>query len=198
MRQQLILLAIFAAFVAAPATAQEKDAQEKDAQERVKEEKAAQEKAAQDEAKAKPEPAKPEPAKPSQPKPPEVKPQEKHSAEPKPLETRPVAPAPQRPQVPARPIPAPAPQPAPLPPQLAMYNQRDFKGVSLILTEANSNIQFAARAIRVQGGAWQICARPFFGGRCDTVRSDNPRLNLARAFSGMIRSARPVDQPTRP
>lgn len=196
MREQLILLAVLA-FVAAPAAAQDKDAQDKVIEEKATEKKATGEKAGPDEAKAKSEPAQP-----ARPKPPALKPQEKALPGEKPLETKPVAPAPQRPQVPSlRPQPpakpVPAPQPAPPPPQLTMYNQRDFRGVSLILTEANSNIQFAARAIRVQGGPWQICARPFFGGRCDIVRSDNPQLNLARAFSGMVRSARPVDQPAK-
>ena len=79
-----------------------------------------------------------------------------------------------------------------------MFNQRDFQGLSYILTGPSSNMMFTPRAARVTGGPWLICARPFFGGRCDTIKGDNPRLNLHRAFSGTVRSARPVDMPSPP
>lgn len=63
------------------------------------------------------------------------------------------------------------------------------------LTMASSNISFSPRAARVEGGAWLVCARPFFGGRCDTLVGSYPQLNLHRSFSGMVRSARPVNSP---
>ena len=108
----------------------------------------------------------------------------------------PIRPAP---RPPARPVAPPPPPPLPPPPvKLEMFNQRNFKGTMLTLGEGGSNIQFSPRAARVTGGPWMICARPFFGGRCDTIEGENPRLNLHRAFSGTVRSARPVDLPSPP
>lgn len=132
--------------------------------------------------------AKPAPVEPSTP-PGEPKPP---VATPAPVPPAPVPPAPVVPMPDATPAPvAPVPTVAP---RLEMFNQRDFRGVALTLDAAGSNIRFSPRAARTTGGAWQICARPFFGGRCDVIEGSHPHLSLHRSFSGTVQSARPISQ----
>ncbi len=87
------------------------------------------------------------------------------------------------------------PQDAGKPGELALYRDRNFAGPSMILQDSNSNISFSPRSVRIIGGPWIICARPFFGGRCDEISADASKLSLHRSFSGTVRSARPVALP---
>jgi len=84
--------------------------------------------------------------------------------------------------------------------QFTLFRDRNFAGPSMVMHESSSSFSFSPRSARLSGGAWLICARPFFGGRCDEVRADTAKLNLHRSFSGMVRSARPVAlaAPTQP
>ncbi|PZU49911.1 MAG: hypothetical protein DI568_04625 [Sphingomonas sp.] len=85
---------------------------------------------------------------------------------------------------------------APAAAEVAMFSQRNFQGARYALVTESANMNFSPRSIRVvPGEAWQICPRPFFGGDCRTITEPNAKLNLPRAFSGMVRSARPVASP---
>lgn len=85
---------------------------------------------------------------------------------------------------------------APAAAEVAMFSQRNFQGARYALVTESANMNFSPRSIRVvPGEAWQICPRPFFGGDCRTITEPNAKLNLPRAFSGMVRSARPVANP---
>ncbi|WP_181160138.1 beta/gamma crystallin-related protein [Sandaracinobacter neustonicus] len=82
---------------------------------------------------------------------------------------------------------------APAAAEIAMFSQRNFQGARYSLEAESANMNFSPRSVRVlEGQAWQICPRPFFGGDCRTIHESNPKLNLPRAFSGMVRSARPL------
>lgn len=83
--------------------------------------------------------------------------------------------------------------------ELTMYRERNFRGAMMVLKDAGSNISFSPRALRVgEGGSWLICPRPFFGGQCKIVETDTANLSLPRAFSGTVKSARPVATPEAP
>jgi hypothetical protein len=75
--------------------------------------------------------------------------------------------------------------------ELAMFSQRNFQGSSYALQAPGSSISFSPRSVRVlPGEPWELCPRPFFGGTCIVVTEADPKLNLPRGFSGMVRSAR--------
>lgn len=76
--------------------------------------------------------------------------------------------------------------------ELRLFDQRSFQGRQLAIEREASNMNFSARSAKIVNGAWEVCPRPFFGGSCLLLDSDKPSLNLPRAFSGMIRSARPA------
>ncbi len=77
--------------------------------------------------------------------------------------------------------------------EMVMFSQRNFQGTSYALTAASSSLSFSPRSVRVlPEEPWELCPRPFFGGTCITVSDAQPKLNLPRAFSGMVRSARPA------
>lgn len=86
--------------------------------------------------------------------------------------------------------------------ELVMFSQRNFQGTSYALTAASSSLNFSPRSARVlPDEPWELCPRPFFGGTCITVSKAEPKLNLPRGFSGMVRSARPAagnGQPVKP
>ena len=76
---------------------------------------------------------------------------------------------------------------------LKLFRERNFGGAMMVLGESNSSFTFSPRAVRIgKGGAWLICPRPFFGGECKTITADTANLSLPRAFSGTVKSARPV------
>ena len=82
---------------------------------------------------------------------------------------------------------------APVAAEMAMFSQRNFEGARYALQAESSSLSFSPRSIRVlPDQPWQLCPRPFFGGACVQVSDSNPKFNLPRAFSGMVRSARPV------
>jgi hypothetical protein len=77
--------------------------------------------------------------------------------------------------------------------EMAMFSQRNFEGARYALQAESSSLSFSPRSIRVlPDQPWQLCPRPFFGGACVVVSAANPKFNLPRAFSGMVRSARPA------
>jgi hypothetical protein len=77
--------------------------------------------------------------------------------------------------------------------EMVMFSQRNFQGTSYALQSASNSLSFSPRSARVlPDQPWELCPRPFFGGPCITVSEANPKLNLPRSFSGMVRSARPA------
>ena len=77
--------------------------------------------------------------------------------------------------------------------EMVMFSQRNFQGTSYALQTASNSLSFSPRSARVlPDEPWELCPRPFFGGTCVTVSKAEPTLNLPRAFSGMVRSARPA------
>lgn len=81
--------------------------------------------------------------------------------------------------------------------EVVMFSQRNFQGSSYALEAASSSLSFSPRSVRVlPDQPWELCPRPFFGGTCITVSEANPKLNLPRGFSGMVRSARPAPAAT--
>jgi hypothetical protein len=79
--------------------------------------------------------------------------------------------------------------------ELRLFDQRSYQGRQVAIERETSNMSFSARSSKIVNGAWEVCPRPFFGGTCVRLDSDQPNLNLPRAFSGMIRSARPAPAP---
>jgi hypothetical protein len=76
--------------------------------------------------------------------------------------------------------------------EIAMFSQRGFQGARYGLSKESGNMSFSPRSVRVTADQpWDICPRPFFGGACMTISQSSDNLNLPRAFSGMVRSARP-------
>jgi hypothetical protein len=76
--------------------------------------------------------------------------------------------------------------------EIAMFSQRNFQGARYALDSESGNMSFSPRSVRVTDAQpWDICPRPFFGGACLTISRSTDNLNLPRAFSGMVRSARP-------
>jgi hypothetical protein len=80
--------------------------------------------------------------------------------------------------------------------QGTLFSQRDFGGTRLTLAVKEPNMSFSARSIELQAGGWELCPRPFFGGACISVTESRPTLSLPRAFSGVVRSARPLEAAT--
>jgi hypothetical protein len=79
--------------------------------------------------------------------------------------------------------------------EMVMFSQRNFQGTSYALQAAGNSLNFSPRSVRVlPDQPWELCPRPFFGGTCITVSDAEPKLNLPRAFSGMVRSARPAGE----
>lgn len=88
---------------------------------------------------------------------------------------------------------------APAAAEIAMFSQRNFQGARYALETESANMSFSPRSVRVASGqAWQICPRPFFGGDCRTISQSDGNLNLPRAFSGIVRSARPAPKASMP
>ena len=83
---------------------------------------------------------------------------------------------------------------APASAEVALFSQRDFQGARYGLETASSNMSFSPRSVRVADKPWELCQRPFFGGTCLRVDGNRSNLSLPRAFSGVVRSARPVDE----
>lgn len=81
---------------------------------------------------------------------------------------------------------------APASAEIALFSQRDFQGARYSLEAASSNMNFSPRSVRVVDKPWELCPRPFFGGNCLRIDSTRANLSLPRAFSGMVRSARPI------
>jgi hypothetical protein len=81
--------------------------------------------------------------------------------------------------------------------ELRLFDQRSYQGRQLAVEREASNMSFSPRSAKIVNGAWEVCPRPFFGGSCIRLEQDQPNLNLPRAFSGMIRSARPAPAATR-
>lgn len=82
---------------------------------------------------------------------------------------------------------------APAAAEMAMFSQRSFEGARYSLEAESGSISFSPRSIRVLADQpWQLCPRPFFGGTCVVVSEPNAKFNLPRAFSGVVRSARPM------
>jgi hypothetical protein len=82
---------------------------------------------------------------------------------------------------------------APAAAEMAMFSQRNFEGARYALQAESSSLSFSPRSVRVlPDQPWQLCPRPFFGGACVLVSESNPKFSLPRAFSGMVRSARPA------
>ncbi|WP_199555024.1 beta/gamma crystallin-related protein [Sandaracinobacteroides hominis] len=77
---------------------------------------------------------------------------------------------------------------------ITLFNQPGFTGNQHALTRASNNMSFTPRSVKVDGEAWELCPRPFFGGTCLRVDADRTNLNLPRAFSGTVRSARPAEK----
>lgn len=75
---------------------------------------------------------------------------------------------------------------------IELFNQPEFKGAAAPLSSASSNMNFTPRSVRVDDAPWEICPRPFFGGSCMRLDSTRSNFNLPRAFSGTVRSARPL------
>jgi hypothetical protein len=90
--------------------------------------------------------------------------------------------------------------PGPAAAEMVMFSQRNFQGTSYALQSAGNSLSFSPRSVRVlPDQPWELCPRPFFGGACITVSEADPKLNLPRGFSGMVRSARPAGAaPTAP
>lgn len=80
--------------------------------------------------------------------------------------------------------------------EVALFSQRDFQGARYGLETASSNMSFSPRSVRVAETPWELCPRPFFGGTCLKVKKNQPNLSLPRAFSGVVRSARPLNGST--
>ncbi|MFN3592716.1 MAG: hypothetical protein ACK4TG_11075, partial [Thermaurantiacus sp.] len=91
----------------------------------------------------------------------------------------------------------PPPPPAAPAAKLDLYRQADFGGASLSLDGEVQRMHFAARSVQAKG-KWTLCPRPFFGGDCIEVDGEEARLRLPRAFSGAVRSAKPVQPAEEP
>jgi hypothetical protein len=82
---------------------------------------------------------------------------------------------------------------APASAEVAMFSQRNFQGARYDLIADSPNMNFSPRSVRItEAEAWQLCPRPFFGGACIAVKASSASISLPRAFSGVVRSARPL------
>jgi hypothetical protein len=90
------------------------------------------------------------------------------------------------------------PNPPPYPglrPRLVLYDGERYLGRSLTLDAASGNLfGFAgrARSLQVVSGAWLVCERPRFAGRCEQFSSNVPDLDRF-GLGGRVMSARPVE-----
>lgn len=78
--------------------------------------------------------------------------------------------------------------------QLTLFDNRDYRGRSMVVTEPREFIGgFTAESLAAEG-AWQVCDQPRFNGNCaivSTSESDLRRLGLR----GRVQSARPANRP---
>lgn len=76
---------------------------------------------------------------------------------------------------------------------LVLFEDRDLRGRSRELDRPDRLLEMGDRvsSLATRGGAWEICERPDFGGRCVTVSGEVPSLRAYRMANG-IGSARPV------
>jgi hypothetical protein len=75
---------------------------------------------------------------------------------------------------------------------LTLYGQAGLEGPSLFLVEDVSNISnsFRTESLKTSGGAWEVCDRINFEGRCRIADGRNMSLNSVGLRA--VRSARPV------
>jgi hypothetical protein len=78
--------------------------------------------------------------------------------------------------------------------RLVLYDQRNFRGQSILLNEASPNFgafNGKAESVQVEGGTWEICTGSGFQGRCTIVSGDTTDLGRM-GLRNNVRSARPV------
>ena len=77
--------------------------------------------------------------------------------------------------------------------EATLFREMNFRGTPVVLRgeNANINISWNPRSVRVQSGRWELCEQPNFRGNCQTVERDTPMLGGLRG--GVIRSARPLN-----
>jgi hypothetical protein len=77
--------------------------------------------------------------------------------------------------------------------QLVLFDRVNFAGRSLTLTDDEPNLRFFsndAGSVQVQGGRWELCDQPRYGGRCATITEserDLRRLGLRDRVSSVRR-----------
>jgi len=77
--------------------------------------------------------------------------------------------------------------------ELSLYAFERYEGFRVTLEESTEDLRYLrfaneARSARVAGGAWRLCDRPNFGGRCVVVEDDVPDLaaiGLAEAVASV-------------
>ncbi len=77
--------------------------------------------------------------------------------------------------------------------RIVLYDSPGFRGRSVTITEAEPNVTFfdnRAGSLEVQGGRWEVCDRPRYGGRCVTL-SDDVRDLRTLGLNDRISSIRP-------
>lgn len=76
---------------------------------------------------------------------------------------------------------------------LTLYAQAGLEGPTLFLVEDVSNISdsFRTESLKTSGGAWEVCDRINFQGRCRIADGRNMSLNSDVGLRA-VRSARPV------
>lgn len=75
--------------------------------------------------------------------------------------------------------------------QLTLYDNRDFRGRSMTVTEPREFIGgFSAESATAEG-PWQVCDQPRFNGNCAVIRSSEPDLRRL-GLRGRVQSARPA------
>lgn len=78
--------------------------------------------------------------------------------------------------------------------QLTLFDNRDFRGRSMILTGDRDRIGgFSAESLAAEG-AWQVCDQPRFNGTCVIVSTSEPDLRRL-GLRGRVQSARPAGRP---
>lgn len=82
---------------------------------------------------------------------------------------------------------------------VTLYRDPGFRGPALAVErdEANLRLNFDVFAVRVTGGAWELCPQPGFRGRCLTVGQSTADLRRTYGWPGPLQSIRRVDD-TRP
>ena len=76
---------------------------------------------------------------------------------------------------------------------LTLYDGRDFRGEPRELDRPESRLELRDRtgSLQTRGGAWEICDRPDFSGRCVIVSGDVPDLSV-HGMRNRVLSARPA------